>query len=207
MKLSTFTSTATILVATLCASSTAVAQGDASPIKPYSQAKTESTSMCAETGPQSVISLTREWILVGWEKRPGDPPFNFEKQLGRFYDFHANPAQASFYDDFDPQHRLLSTAREYGAIWQVPFTSLRSAEHAISMAPKVVREGNLAAVSMQFVARLTTGDGTEIGIRTLSSLAWRCTEQGWKILQEHNSSQRLDPQALDTAMASASKAR
>jgi hypothetical protein len=83
------------------------------------------TGPCPGAGPRSAASLAREWILVGWEKRPGDPPFNFDTQLGRFYDMQALPEEASFYDDFDPQHRLLSSAREYGAIWQVPFTSLR----------------------------------------------------------------------------------
>ena len=42
------------------------------------------SATCPDTGPQSAASLTREWILVGWEKRPGDPPFNFDAQLGRF---------------------------------------------------------------------------------------------------------------------------
>jgi len=162
---------------------------------------------CPDNGPNSPGSLTREWILVGWEKRPGDPPFNFERQLGRFYDLQARPDEASFYDDFDPQHRLLDSPRAYGSIWQAPFTALRAAEHRISVAPKVLRDGNLAAVAMQFVARLTTADGAEVGIRTLSSLTWRCTSQGWKIVREHNSSQRLNAQSLDAAMASASTER
>jgi ketosteroid isomerase-like protein len=162
---------------------------------------------CPDTGPQSAAALTREWILVGWEKRPGDPPFNFDAQLGRFYDLQVSPEEASFYDDFDPQHRLLSSARDYGEIWRVPFTSLRSAQHGISVAPKLVRDGNIAAVTMQFVAKLTTGEGSEVGIRTLSSLTWRCSAQGWKIVQEHNSSQRMDKQALDAALASASVGR
>jgi ketosteroid isomerase-like protein len=75
------------------------------------------------------------------------------------------------------------------------------------MAPKVVRDGNLAVVTMQFVARLTTADGSEVGIKTLSSLTWRCWAQGWKIVREHNSPQRLDKPALDAALASASVAR
>jgi ketosteroid isomerase-like protein len=169
-----------------------------------SSAVVAQSSSCPDTGPRSAGSLTREWILVGWEKRVGDPPFNFGRQLGRFYDFQARADEASFYDDFDPQHRLLDSPREYGAIWQVPFTSLRAAEHRISVAPKVLRDGNLAAAAMQFVARLTTADGTEVGIRTLSSLTWRCTNQGWKIVREHNSSQRLTAQSLEAAMANAS---
>lgn len=162
------------------------------------------TPSCPDTGPASAASLTREWILVGWEKRAGDPPFDFDRQLGRFYDLQARADEASFYDDFDPQHRLLDSAQAYGGIWQAPFTSLRAAEHRISVAPKVLRGGNLAAVTMQFVARLTTADGTQVGIRTLSSLAWRCTAQGWKIVREHNSSQRLDAQTLEAAMSNAS---
>jgi hypothetical protein len=171
------------------------------------QAQASAQSECADVGPRSAAALTREWILVGWEKHPGDPPFDFEAKLGRFYDLEATPAEASFYDDFDPQHRLLASARSYGDIWQVPFTSLRSAEHGISMAPKVLRDGSLAAVTMQFVARLITGDGEVIGIRTLSSLTWRCSEKGWKIVREHNSSQRLSRDAINPALASASKER
>ncbi|WP_218008364.1 hypothetical protein, partial [Hydrogenophaga intermedia] len=50
-------------------------------------------------------------------------------------------------------------------------------------------------------------NSTVIGIRTLSSLTWRCSEEGWKIVREHNSSQRLARDAVDPALASASKER
>ena len=162
---------------------------------------------CPDIGADSPAARAREWILVGWEKRPGDPAFDFQRQLGRFYDQDVAPADASFYDDFDPQHRLLNRAADYGAIWQAPFTALRAAEHRISQAPKVLRDGRLAVSTLQFVARLTAADGAAVGNRTLSTLTWRCSAGGWKIVREHNSSQRIAGDALDAAMAGASAER
>ncbi|MFI7708489.1 hypothetical protein [Nonomuraea sp. NPDC049480] len=38
------------------------------------------------------------------------------------------------------------------------------------------------------MARLETLDGTVTGIRTTTSLVWRLTDSGWRIIREHNSS-------------------
>lgn len=151
--------------------------------------------------PQSadVVKLHRDWILIGWEKKAGDPPFVFKNKLGKYYDFAAK--DLILYDDFDPQHRVARTADAYGDVWNQPFNSLISAEHKVVSGPEVLRSGRLAASQLTFAARLTMADKTEVGIRTTTSLVWRCGEQGWKIAREHNSSVRVDAAELNRLMA------
>lgn len=89
------------------------------------------------------------------------------------------------YDDLDPQHRLVRSAAAYGAIWEPSFSALRSARHRVSREPAVLVVDNLASSVLQFEARLESRDGQVTSIRTLSSLVWRATPGGWKIVREH----------------------
>jgi ketosteroid isomerase-like protein len=145
-----------------------------------------------------VARLHRDWILIGWEKKAGDPPFVFRDKLARYYDFDAN--DLILYDDFDPQHRVARTAQAYGEVWNRPFDSLVSAHHKVVSGPQVLRSGLLAASQLTFAARLTQADRSELGIRTTTSLVWRCGASGWKIAREHNSSVRVDGDALRRLM-------
>lgn len=70
--------------------------------------------------------------------------------------------------------------------------------------PVCATSGDAAVATLQFVARLEGEDGKVTGIRTLSSLAWRCTGDGWKIVREHHSSQVVPTDQIDAAMRSAS---
>jgi ketosteroid isomerase-like protein len=160
-------------------------------------------SLCPLTGAASVGPLAREWILVGWEKKPGDGPLDFREKLGKFYDYGANAEQAAYYDDFDPQRRLVHSAADYGAIWEPLFTALRSAQHGISFGPRLAYSNDIAVSTLQFVAKLTSADGKVTGIRTLSTLTWRCTAGGWKIMREHNSSQLVPAGQIDAALSAA----
>jgi ketosteroid isomerase-like protein len=135
---------------------------------------------------QRVAQLHSEWILQGWEKAPGDGPFDFRRQLGRFYDLEAR--DLLLYDDFDPQRRVARSADEYGAFWAPHFTRLRSARHWVVDAPLVLTTGDLAASTLEFSARLEGPDGEVVAIRTRSSLVWARRAAGWKIVREHNSS-------------------
>lgn len=142
---------------------------------------------CPTNGPASVEELASNWILVGWEKKPGDGPLDFRRQFDRYYDWSGTPGQI-FYDDFDPKRRVVRTPDAYGAIWEPAFTALRSARHALSIAPSALYGGGLAVSTLEFVALLEDAKGKVTAIRTLSTLTWRCSGDRWRIAREHNSS-------------------
>jgi ketosteroid isomerase-like protein len=93
-----------------------------------------------------------------------------------------------FYDDFDPQYRVARSAMGYGDIWTQPFTQLRSAQHGVIDGPEVITGADLATSTLEFAAALTAADGKVTGIRTRSTLVWRCSGSDWRIVREHNSS-------------------
>lgn len=150
---------------------------------------------CASEGPASVLARHSEWILVGWEKHPGDGPFDFRQKLGHFY--HWESSDVRLYDDFDPQHRVARSAGEYGSFWTEPFTALRSARHRVMDGPDAIIGGDIATSTLEFAARLEAADGQVVGIRARSSLVWQCTSDGWKIVREHNSTRRVPQQEID----------
>src|SRR4051812_22479934 len=126
---------------------------------------------------QVIADLHRRWVF-GWERDEGDAPFDFRRTFGGFYDFGS--ADVRLYDDFDPGHRVATTAAEYGSMWEPAFRAMVSAHHAVDSGPHVVAGRDLAASTLTFVARITTPDATT-DIRTTSSLVWRRTPDGWRI--------------------------
>jgi ketosteroid isomerase-like protein len=168
-----------------------------------SPTKAQSTSVpfCDMTGPRAVADLSREWILEGWDRKATDGAFNFREKLGKYYDLSS--PDVMLYDDVDPERRVVRNPSAYGAIWEPLFSAMRTAEHRLSIAPAVLVSGNLAAVNLQFIGRLTGQDGKITGIRTFTSLTWRCTAEGWKIVREHNSSTILPVDQIDSAMNAA----
>jgi ketosteroid isomerase-like protein len=166
-------------------------RSDAAPAGPPARA-------CATDGDAAVAALHRAWILVGWEARPGDPPFSFRDKLGKYYDWAAD--NVLLYDDLDPAHRVARSPGAYGAAWEPIFRQNRSAHHRVLEGPSVVYGGELAASNLTFAARIERADGTVVGIRTFTLLVWRCTADGWKIVREHNSSVTLAPGELDAVM-------
>jgi ketosteroid isomerase-like protein len=142
---------------------------------------------CPTAGHESVEQLATDWILVGWEKAKGDPPLDFRRKFDRYYDW-SGPESRIYYDDFDPERRVVDDPKTYGAIWAPAFSTLRSARHVLSMPPTVLYGGTLAVSTLEFVALLEGSDGKTTSIRTLSTLSWRCTPDGWRIAREHNSS-------------------
>lgn len=159
----------------------------------------DAPDMAADTSAVTeVAALHREWILVGWEKKEGDEPLNFQRKLGKYYD--RNSTDVILYDDFDPKRRTARSAAEYGSFWEPPFTALRSAQHWVVEGPHVVVSGHLAVSNLVFGAKLTGGDGKVTGIKTVTSLVWRNKGNGWKIFREHNSSTVLTTAELDESM-------
>ncbi len=158
---------------------------------------------CPASGDASVTALHREWILVGWERAPSDGRFRFREKLGRYYDWSG--ADVILYDDFDPRRRVVRSPAAYGAVWEPGFNAMRSARHRVLDGPHVLQSDGLAASTLVFGARLETNDGKVTFIRTFTSLVWRCTAEGWRIVREHNSSTVL-PTVQGTALMRATAA-
>ena len=159
---------------------------------------------CPTAGALSPGELHRTWILDGWEYHPGEPAFSFRAKLARFYDWGAR--DALLFDDFDPQRRAVRSVAAYAAIWQPIFRANRSAYHAVSDAPSVaLGDGNLAASSLEFTARIETLAGKVTGIATRSDIVWRCGPAGWKIIREHNSSTTIPVAVAERVLARAGR--
>lgn len=155
----------------------------------------ETRSACPADGAAGPSQRHHDWIIT-WDKQPGDPAFDFRVKFGTFYDWDSQDVH--LYDDFDPRRRVARSAAEYGTFWASPFTALRSARHAVIDGPDAASgTGGLAASTLEFVARLEAADGKIVGIRTRSSLVWRCHADGWRIVREHNSSLPISPAETD----------
>lgn len=164
----------------------------AGPASAQSASPSQARPACATA---EVSQLHRDWIM-SWDKQPGDAPFDIRAKFGKYYDWDGQDVH--LYDDFEPQRRVARSAAEYGTFWAAPFSALKSAQHAVIDGPDVAAgSGDLAASTLEFAARLNAADGTAIGIRTRSSLVWRCHAEGWKIVREHNSSTKISTAETD----------
>lgn len=135
-------------------------------------------------GEEAVAGLHREWVF-GWERNAGDAPFSFRETFDRFYDWSFEAVM--LYDDFDPEHRVAHSPAEYGEIFEPIIGSTRNLNHRIADGPHVLVSGGLAASRLVFEARIETGEGELMGIRTTTSLVWHLADDGWRIVREHNS--------------------
>jgi len=140
-----------------------------------------------------IADLHVRWVF-GWERNEGDAPFDFRCTFGELYDFDSPDLR--LYDNFDPEQRVATTATGYGSIWEPQFDRMVSAHHAVDDGPHVLVSHDLAASTLAFVARITTPDGVT-DIRTTTSLVWRRTPDGWRIVREHNSTRVLPAGDLD----------
>ncbi|MEV6235764.1 nuclear transport factor 2 family protein [Lentzea sp. NPDC051838] len=138
---------------------------------------------------QVIMDLHSRWVF-GWDRREGDAPFDFSGTFGEFYDFSSPDVR--LYDDFDPEHRVATTAAGYGSIWEPAFGDMVSAHHVVDDGPHVIAGDDLAASTLRFLARIVTLGGVT-DIRTTSSLVWHRTPGGWRIVREHNSTEVLSP--------------
>lgn len=155
--------------------------------------------MTTDDTPAAVVAaLQRRWIFE-WDRREGDPAFDFEANLAGYYDLDSD--DVILFDDFDPQRRVLRSASEYGRVFAPAFTQLRTAEHAIERAPDVIVSGDLAATQMVFIARLTAADGSIMGTRAINSQIWRSGDDGrWRIVRDHTSVEQIPAGEAEHAM-------
>ncbi|WP_338763377.1 nuclear transport factor 2 family protein [Nocardia vulneris] len=148
----------------------------------------------------AAVAATHLRWLWGWDRKPGDPPFDFRAVQGEFYDWAAE--DVLLYDDADPEHRVARSAEEYRSRWEPVFDQLVAADHRLADGPHVLMSGDLAASRLVFIARLVSADGTETGLRATSSLTWRRGVAGWRIVWDHTSSVILDGKTLAVLMNS-----
>ncbi|MFT4055243.1 MAG: hypothetical protein QM681_12120 [Novosphingobium sp.] len=158
-------------------------------------ANAASAQSCPADGNAAPAALHREWILKGWEKHHGDPLFDFGKKLGHFYDWSGETL--ILYDDMAPDHEVAHSAERYGELFTPLFRQQREVRHAVIDGPDAIVDGRLAVSTLEFAARLVGPDGTVMGIRDRSTLTWRCRDDGWKIVREHNSSHGVSREEID----------
>ncbi|MGA6161105.1 YybH family protein [Amycolatopsis magusensis] len=141
---------------------------------------------------ETVATAHAHW-LRGWDREPGDPPFDFREVQGEFYDWSAQ--DLLLYDDADPAHRVARSAEEYRSWWEPVFSGLAAAYHELADGPHVLVSGDLATSRLIFIARLVAADGTETVLRATSSLVWRRRPGGWRIAWDHTSSVEISEPA------------
>lgn len=139
---------------------------------------------------QIVAGLQRRWILEGWEKQAGER-FVFADKVGHFYDWESQ--SAAYYDTFDPQLRLARSPAEWSDAFEAPFDAMHSALHAVTDEPQVLVDGELAAATFEFCARLQAADGKVTSTICRTSHVWALRNGEWRIVREHTSC-RLVPQ-------------
>ncbi|WP_298728568.1 nuclear transport factor 2 family protein [uncultured Ferrovibrio sp.] len=137
----------------------------------------------------TLANLAREWVEVGWRHTP-EEPFNFRQRLERFYDWSSPDTQ--FFDDFDKERRVNKTAAQYAAIWDEVVPQMKQLTNVLVGGPRILVSGDLAIMSVQFITSYVTADGDTGQAHTLSSLVWRRSSDGWRIIREHGSG--LSPQ-------------
>lgn len=163
----------------------------ASPIA--AQAQSGTTPRCPISGATSVQELHKEWILVGWDKPIAGQSWNFRDKLGKYYDWEAD--DVVLYDDMSPDFRIARSPEEYRALWEASFQALRRAHHLVLNGPETIVGDELATSTLEFAARLEPNEGQPVtSVRARSTLVWRCTSDGWKIVREHNSTRRITPE-------------
>jgi ketosteroid isomerase-like protein len=157
------------------------------------QAQSATATQCAASGASSVPELQREWILVGWDKPVAGQSWDFREKLGKYYDWKAD--DVVLYDDMSPDFRIARSPEEYRALWEASFQALRRAHHLVLNGPEAVVGDDLATSTLEFAARLEPAESQPIiSVRARSTLVWRCTGDGWKIVREHNSTRRITPE-------------
>ncbi|MBC9177134.1 YybH family protein [Pseudoroseomonas ludipueritiae] len=133
---------------------------------------------------RALNDLAREWVEIGW-RHTSQEPFDFRGRLARFYDWSSEDTQ--FFDDFDTKRRVNTDVAQYAAIWDERIPSMQCLTNVTVDEPRTLVSGDLAVMSVQFVTSYTTADGVADQALTLSSLVWRRSPDGWRIIREHGS--------------------
>ncbi len=141
------------------------------------------------------LALHREWMMEGWERRDGDPPFVFEDRMGRFYDL-GDPA-GIYWDNFAPgETHLFDNALTYGRNWEGLQNEARSILHALTGGETELVGDDVASTTLGFTGLLTRLDGEVLAFEGRSQLGWKRVAGAWRIAQELNYAWVVDPSEI-----------
>lgn len=150
---------------------------------------------CAQSGPNAPLELHKAWILEGWERREGDPPFVFATKMDRYYDLV--DTTGVFYDNFSPNGAPTFTSSvEYGRNWETTVNSSRSILHALTNYNDQLVGEKIASTTLGFVGDITRLTGERIPFDARSQLGWECTTGEWVIRQEMNYAWVVEPDVI-----------
>lgn len=150
---------------------------------------------CPHEGSDAPLALHKSWILKGWERKEGDPPFVFSQKMRRYYDL-VSPTGV-FYDNFAPgKTQLFSNAAIYGANWEALQNGARSVTHALTSGHDQIVGGNVASTTLGFVGTINRIDGQVVAFDGRSQLGWICKQGAWKIRHELNYAWLVKPEDI-----------
>ena len=167
------------------------------------KARDAASVACPASGPDSPLELHEAWILQGWERRDGDPEYDFAAKLGRFYDL--NDRDGVFFDNFAPgASQLFDDAAVYGANWKGLQDATRTVSHGLREAgAEALVSDDVASSTLGFVGRLEQLTGQVSAFDARSQIAWRCVDGAWKIRHELNYAWPVEPATIEALLPSA----
>lgn len=150
---------------------------------------------CAKTGLNGPLELHKAWILEGWERREGDPPFVFATKMDRYYDLV--DTRGVFYDNFSPNGApTFTSSAEFGRNWEATVNSSRSILHALTNHNEQLVGEKIASTALGFVGDITRLTGERIPFDARSQLGWECTAGEWVIRHEMNYAWVVKPDVI-----------
>lgn len=150
---------------------------------------------CPRDGENAPLALHQTWIMTGWQRNEGDPPFVFTEKMKRYYDL--NSPQGVFYDNFAPgAAQLFDNAAVYGANWQDLQNGARSILHALTGGHDQIVSDTVASTTVGFVGKIDRLSGEVIAFHARSQLGWVCTNAEWKIRHELNYAWVVQPEDI-----------
>ena len=150
---------------------------------------------CPQDGNDAPLALHKSWILQGWERNEGDPPFVFAQKMQRYYDLES--PTGVFYDNFAPgKTQLFGNAAAYGANWEALQNGARSVQHALTSGHDQIVDGSVASTTLGFVGKINRVDGQAVAFDGRSQLGWICKQGAWKIRHELNYAWLVKPEEI-----------
>lgn len=152
--------------------------------------------LCPTAGEASPLALHEEWIMEGWERRDGDPLFDFARKMGKYYDLE-NP-EGIYWDNFAPGNtQLFDDALAYGTNWEDLQNSALTVQHGITDGNNVIIGDDVASTTLGFVGRLERLSGEVLAFDARSQLGWACVKGNWKIKHELNYAWVVEPESIE----------
>jgi hypothetical protein len=150
---------------------------------------------CPQEGENAPLALHKSWILQGWERKAGDPPFIFAQKMKRYYDLQS--PTGVYYDNFAPgPQQLFGNAAIYGANWEALQNGARSVEHALTSGNDQIVDRSVASTTLGFVGKITRLNDQVLAFSGRSQLGWACRDGAWKIRQELNYAWIVKPEDI-----------